>query len=133
MKLQYEVTPVRVQEFMIPGRLDGLNEMIGAARKGWAISAKQKKENQKLVVDELFFNKIQPIRGPFVLDVTWVERNNARDPDNVMAGKKYILDGLQEMGIIPNDGRKQVVGVAEDVQTATPEQEAGVYIKLIEV
>lgn len=133
MRLQYEVTPVRVQEFMVPGRLDGLNEMIGEARKHWSSSAKQKKENQKLVVDELFYSKIQPIPGPFLLDITWVERDDKRDPDNVAAGKKYILDGLQEMGIIPNDGRKQVAGWSEDVVTATKEQPAGVYIKLIEI
>ena len=34
----------------------------------------------------------------------WIEPNRRRDKDNVAFAKKFILDSLQEVGIIKNDG-----------------------------
>lgn len=38
--------------------------------------------------------------------IDFYESNNRRDDDGVMHGMKYILDGLQEAGIIKNDSPK---------------------------
>lgn len=48
------------------------------------------------------FNKV-------VIIITWYEPDERRDPDNIMAGQKFILDGLVAAGTIPNDSQK--VGV----------------------
>lgn len=34
----------------------------------------------------------------------WIEPNRRRDKDNISFAKKFILDSLQEVGIIKNDG-----------------------------
>lgn len=47
------------------------------------------------------FNKID-------LDITWHCKDKRKDKDNIAAGLKFILDGLVEVGLIDNDGWKQV-------------------------
>jgi Holliday junction resolvase RusA-like endonuclease len=46
-----------------------------------------------------------------VLVITWYEPDRRRDPDNIMAGQKFILDGLVAAGTIPNDSQKYVRGI----------------------
>ena len=42
---------------------------------------------------------------------TWQEKDQRRDPDNVTGiGKKFVLDALVTMGILKNDGWKQIAG-----------------------
>lgn len=40
---------------------------------------------------------------PLRLTFKWFEKNKKRDKDNVVFGKKFILDSLQEMQVIGND------------------------------
>lgn len=130
--LQYEDPPRRIQEFVVGQRLDGMNDIIGKARTHWTVGARQKKEQQAIVMDYAFVAKLTPIAGPFRLDIVWVEKDDARDPDNITAAKKFILDGLQEMGMIKNDNQKYLTGWSESWRIATKDKPVGVYIKLIE-
>lgn len=41
--------------------------------------------------------------------VVWFEQNARRDLDNVRTGMKFVLDGLQKAGVIPNDSQKYVL------------------------
>ena len=53
---------------------------------------------------------IHPIKRAW-FSFLWIERNRRRDKDNVAAGgRKLILDGLVEAGILPDDSWKYVVG-----------------------
>lgn len=45
------------------------------------------------------------------LIITWYEPNGRRDPDNVMAGQKFMLDALVHAGVIPNDSQKYIAGI----------------------
>ncbi|NLY47586.1 MAG: RusA family crossover junction endodeoxyribonuclease, partial [Clostridiales bacterium] len=45
------------------------------------------------------------------LVITWFEPDRRRDPDNIMAGQKFILDGLVAAGAIPNDSQKHIKGI----------------------
>jgi Holliday junction resolvase RusA-like endonuclease len=40
----------------------------------------------------------------------WIEKDRRRDKDNIAMAKKFILDSLQEWGVLKNDGWKQVLG-----------------------
>ena len=40
----------------------------------------------------------------------WHERTKRRDADNIASAKKFILDALVEMGVLPDDSRKYVKG-----------------------
>ena len=91
----------------IPGRLPGLNEMIGAARQNRFGSAKQKQVNTELVAWWAKQAKI-PKMQKASLAITWYEPNQKRDKDNIMAGQKFIWDGLVMAGVLSNDGWKQI-------------------------
>ena len=91
----------------IPGRLPGLNEIIASARSHKMKSAQEKKTYTERVA---WFAKaeLKPIQGKCDILFIWVEKNRRRDPDNITAGQKFVLDGLVQAGIIPNDGWKQI-------------------------
>ena len=98
-------------KFEIPGRLPGLNEIIDAAKRGmykYQPYAQMKEHYTNMVA---WLTKRLPKFKKVALIITWYEPNRHRDPDNIMAGQKFILDGLVESGIIPNDNQKHIQGI----------------------
>jgi Holliday junction resolvase RusA-like endonuclease len=91
----------------IPARLPGLNEMMDAARSNRYESAAMKKENTQLVAWCAKAARL-PRMERVDLIFTWYEPHRQRDKDNIMAGQKFVLDGLVEAGVLKNDGWKQV-------------------------
>lgn len=125
-------TPRREQTFFVKHRLDGLNEVIKEARTHWSKGADHKKAQQELVEWAILDAKkkgLKPVTGPFRLKLHFAEPNTARDPDNIVSAKKFILDALQTMKIIPNDNQKYVMGFEESWAEEDPN---GVQITLIE-
>lgn len=98
-------------KFVIPGRLPGLNEIIEANRSNRYEGANQKKNETRRCALEIIRQTRETIRRPFYVVVAWYERDLRRDPDNVCAGIKFVLDALVEVGRIPNDTRKFVLGI----------------------
>lgn len=103
-------------KFVIYGRLDGLNALIGANRSHWARGAKIKQVNDRLVQDAVIadlrgWKTVRPIR----IRIDWYEQNIKRDPDNVFSAVKFILDGMVELGTIPDDGQKYVKGISHEL------------------
>jgi Holliday junction resolvase RusA-like endonuclease len=94
--------------FEIPGRLPGTNEIIDAAKKG-----KGKYQPYSIMKSEwthtiAWLAKKLPAYNRVDITITWYEPNEKRDPDNIMGGQKFILDGLVMAGVIPNDTRKHI-------------------------
>jgi len=98
--------------FTIEGRLAGLNEIIGANRYNRFAGAGLKKKEQarcvKAVNDYLLPKMSKPVRIHF----EWIEPNSRRDLDNIAAGTKFVCDALVATGILPNDNREWVKGIA---------------------
>lgn len=95
-------------KFEIPGRLPGLNEIIDAAKQGkgkYQPYAIMKVEYTGIIA---WLAKKLPRYKRVNITITWYEPNGKRDPDNIMAGQKFILDGLVMAGVIPNDTRKHI-------------------------
>lgn len=91
-----------------PGRLPGLNEIIDAAKQG-----KGKYQPYAIMKDHYtseigWLAKKLPKYNKVDITITWYEPNLRRDPDNIMAGQKFILDGLVAGGAIPKDTRRHV-------------------------
>lgn len=101
------------QIFTIPGRLPGMNEITKANRGNRYQGAKLKKDAQETIGWAIKEAHLTPVKRPFYLHCTWIEPNMRRDKDNVRAGVKFILDALQEMGVIENDGWREVVGFTD--------------------
>jgi len=98
-------------KFEIPGRLPGLNEIIDAAKQGkgnYQPYARMKEEYTTMVA---WLAKKLPTYERVALIITWYEPNSRRDPDNIMAGQKFILDGMVAAGTIPNDSQKHIKGI----------------------
>lgn len=103
------------QELWVPGPLPGMNEVIAAAKgsggRGRAYAAMKADWT-----DRIFWlakaAKLQPV-GPVVFEFTWFEATRKRDPDNVSAAKKFILDGLVKAGVLQGDGWAHVIGFSD--------------------
>jgi hypothetical protein len=96
----------------IPKRIPGRNEQERAARGHKYGAASLKKKWTRYVRN--CFADADPVKPPVAITCIWVEKNKRRDPDNISAAKKYILDGIVAAGVLPNDGWKQIAGLSDD-------------------
>jgi len=95
-----------IQTFFIPGALPGMNEIIAASKKRYKkipYYSIIKNRYTFIIINAIKIARIKPV-NQFQLNIEWTERNKKRDPDNIAAGIKFILDSLIITGIIKNDG-----------------------------
>lgn len=97
------------QQFVIPFRLPGLNEVNAANRANPYAGAKLKKNVDAAVCTVIKAARIRPVEHPCIVHMTFMEPGR-RDADNVESAKKFILDALVKSGIIQNDSPKYVLG-----------------------
>lgn len=97
--------------FEIPGRLPGLNEIIDAAKQGKGKYQPYALMKEKYTEMIAWIAKKLPSYEKVALVITWYEPNSRRDPDNIMAGQKFILDALVHAGVIPNDSQRYIQGI----------------------
>jgi len=95
-------------KFKIPGRLPGFNDIIDAAKRNPHEYARMKETYTAMVA---WLAKKLPPYEKVALVITWYEPDRRRDPDNIMAGQKFILDGLVAAGVLPNDSQKYIAGI----------------------
>ena len=117
--------------FFVP-RLPGMNEIIGAASKNrYAYAAMKKTWTERVAMrimlekqGKLSFNRVTVL-------CEWKEPNNRRDPDNCFAAVKFILDGMVKAGLIKQDSRKYIDGIAHKFGNNDKEN-PGVWVQVIE-
>ena len=102
-----------MQIFKISDRLPGLNEYINACRRNKFAGAKMKKDADNLVCWFISIAHLEPITEPIKLIFEWHIKKDKRDLDNIAFAKKFILDALQETGMLPNDNKKYVQGFVD--------------------
>lgn len=108
-------------KFVIPGRLDGLNEYTEANRCNRHCGSKMKQRNQKAVRIAIRKAKVRCVmKYPVHLKITWYEPNSRRDIDNVIFAQKFILDALVDMQVLINDSQRYVKSIAHVV---TPDKD----------
>lgn len=99
----------------IPGRLPSFNEYISAERRNRFIAAEMKSEKQYLA--GLYIRKCLPgvrIDRPVYIHYWWVEPNMRRDPSNICAfGRKVIEDALVQQHVLRDDGWDEIAGFAD--------------------
>ena len=104
--------------FFTTEKTPGFNEMVTAAKsfgeirkigKAYNAYAKMKNLWSSRLVYSIEKNKIYPVDKVY-LYMLWIEPNTRRDPDNIAAFSKFILDALQKASIIKNDGWKNITG-----------------------
>jgi hypothetical protein len=91
----------------IPGELTSLNDYIRAERahrrKGAAI---KRDETLRCYYAALGMEPLPDVR--YDVMCVWFCRNQLTDPDNIAFAVKYVLDGMQQAGVLPGDGWKNI-------------------------
>jgi hypothetical protein len=92
-----------------------MNELVAAAKgfggRGYGYS-KLKKTWTAAVCARAKAAGLGPVERA-VLRFEWVEKAMRRDPDNIVAGKKLVLDGLVDAGVLRKDGWKSIAGFSD--------------------
>lgn len=121
------------QELWIPGPMPGLNDVLESA-KGAGGSGARYSKGKRLWTEHVWAHAKQAGLRPMSrirLRFEWRENHQRRDPDNVAAAKKFVLDGLVQAGVIKGDGWAYVEGW-EDAFLLV-KQRPGVSVTLTEV
>ena len=106
-----------MDKFVIPGELMDLNSFINQQRINRYVGAKVKKKQTNLCALHIksFMNQgLKVDRYPVYLRITWYVKNRRKDKDNIAFAKKFILDGMQQAGLIKDDGWDQISGFYDD-------------------
>lgn len=110
--------------FTVLGRLPGLNEYTSACRTHQQKGARMKREaQQKVELLARYQLRGLQIHNPVKLHYHFYEKDRRRDMDNVSGfARKVIQDALVEVGILENDGWKNIKGSTElfDVDAQCP-------------
>jgi hypothetical protein len=86
-----------------------MSDIISESKKHYACYSKMKKKFTNMVWAFAVMSKVRKAELPIVVHIMWHEKKGSRrDPDNVAAAKKFILDGIVKAGVIPNDSHKWI-------------------------
>lgn len=91
-------------ELRLPPLVD-LNTYINAERTNKYIAAKIKRE-ETFKVATLAMQALPKMEKINKITFIWKHKDKRKDHDNVMFAAKWIMDGLVQAKIIPNDGWK---------------------------
>lgn len=109
MRRRYKSSPKFERTF------PSFNEYVNKNRSGWRAGADMKEDYTKLVCYEAKGQRVPIWRRPVKILFNWYEEDTRRDLDNVFSAKKFILDGLIEAGVIPDDSQKYVRGLRDEI------------------
>ncbi len=118
-------------KFVIPGRLPGLNEMNYADRSGPYAGARAKKKLTRYCAQWAIACRVPEFKCPVAVHIVWYEPNRLRDRDNIHAGAKYILDGLQKARKIKNDSQKWVRDLTNSVQVDAKNPRVEIFLTMV--
>jgi hypothetical protein len=116
-------------EITIPGELPSLNEIIDAAKNHWGQYNTMKETYTELV--RLSCLRCPKLDKPVKVKITWYTKDLMKDPDNVIAGQKFIFDGLVAAKVIPDDTRRWVKGIEHEF--GLDRRDPRVEIEIVEV
>lgn len=107
------------QELTLAYKLPGMNEIIAANRNSKFDGGSQKAHWTDTVAKECKIQRIKPFKHQINTKFIWTCKNKKRDKDNIIAGQKFVFDGLIKAGIIPNDGWNEIGTIEHQFQTGT--------------
>lgn len=110
-------TNTMTEKLIIQGRLDGLNALIDANRRGPYAGARIKRKNDSKV-KKAIEEQLPGVHfsDPVSITFKWYEPNARRDPDNIASGKKFIMDALVQTGVLEDDNQKHVAGFFDHIE-----------------
>lgn len=116
--------------FVIPGELPAMNQLIGAANKSrWSYNDLKREWTERIAM-EARVSRLPRVQRALVR-CHWYVRSKRRDPDNIAAGIKLILDGLVMAGVLPGDGWRHIAGIEHVF--AVDRERPRVEVEIVEV
>jgi len=115
-----------VVEFTIPGSLPTMNEIIAKSKQHPKSYSRMKKDFTALV---MIHARNLPKISKSDFEITWYCKDKRKDPDNLIAGQKFIFDGLTKARIMDNDGWSEVGNITHrfEVDKRNPRIEVKIY------
>ena len=81
-----------------------MNEIIATSKRHWSKYASPKKRYDAIIA-AISKQQLKPVKNyPVEIHCHWVAPNRRKDPDNLAAGIKFLLDGLVKAKILRGDG-----------------------------
>lgn len=108
-------------KLVIQGTFPSLNKYINAERTNRFIAAKIKKQATELVTWQC--KSMPAITKQADYTFTWFVPNRRSDSDNIAFACKFIFDGLQAAGKLPNDSMKYVRSITHFFEIGEPRVE----------
>ena len=103
----------------VKGELPALNEMITASKAHYGIYNKMKIAHEGIIKWQLKSKArgFKTLEDKVDVNIQWFTKNEKKDPDNIAAGIKFILDSLVILGILKNDTRKYIGAIHHYFET----------------
>ena len=98
----------------IPLKFPSLNEYINACRNNKYTGAQMKRSCEQQTA--IFLRKVPVIASPVEVSFHWIEKDRRRDLDNIAFAKKFILDAMVGVGILPDDSQKYVKALSDSFE-----------------
>lgn len=119
----------------------GLNEMVREARTNRFASAKQKDGTTEYVrayaIKAMLCQPWEMPKCRCLVTLTFVEPHRLRDPDNVFAGAKFVLDAITERGGCPRplieDDSQRCMDLRCALADHTDKERPGVWVRIQEL
>ena len=112
-----------------------MNELIAKNRNSWQQGAKSKQNNTQwcrlFFMNALRTGAIKPVKKRQDVYVFWYEPNKKRDPDNILAGLKFILDGAVLAGFLPDDSQKYIRNIFSEIRVDAKRPRVEVTFKTV--
>ena len=108
-----------INAFTINCKLPSLNEVIAKNRSNKYLGAKFKKDIEEVIgwsIRQALASKtLKPTNDPSIIVIEWHKKDKRMDIDNIHSAVKFILDTMQKHKIIPNDNRKYIKQIYQQV------------------
>lgn len=120
------------QKLIIPGRLPGMNEIIATAKSHPKAYSREKKEYTNAIAWQCKAQKLCSIYKTIDVTIKWHCKDRRRDKDNITAGQKYILDGLQKARVIKNDNWECIRSLRHEFAVDKDNERIEIILKEVE-
>lgn len=98
----------------VPLKFPSLNEYINACRNNKYTGAQMKRSCEQQTA--IFLRKVPAIPGAVEINFHWIEKDRRRDLDNIAFAKKFILDAMVGVGILPDDSQRYVKALSDSFE-----------------
>ena len=109
------LTKKHTHQYFIEGEFPTLNQYISAERSSKFRAADLKKVFTQVTQYSVEGEDPVDLRFPCCASFVWYRANLMTDLDNISFGQKFVLDGLVNAGIIPDDNLKHIIEIRHKV------------------